>query len=157
MCIYHTLTDAWRAHVIYINLNTVFCIHVEQSCQNNLHKVLYGKTKTQWIQTFMTLICGCKHVWDCARTHARMHAHCWNVKGKQCFVCDSIIYWRFSSVCSRSFPCSLRTAERSFEHHSLEEVCGVWCACVCVCVCARARTRVYVRSPFLKRSLHVSM
>ena len=84
-------------------------------------------------------------VWECARTHtgthASMHAHCWNVKGKQCFVCDSIIYWRFSYVCSRSFPCSLRTAERSFEHHSLEEVCACGVGvhvCVFVCVCVRA-------------------
>ena len=39
MDIYHALINALSAHIIYINLNTIFCMYVEgQSYQNNLHK-----------------------------------------------------------------------------------------------------------------------
>ena len=39
MDIYHALINALGAHIIYINLNTIFCTYVEgQSYQNNLHK-----------------------------------------------------------------------------------------------------------------------
>ena len=48
MYIYHALITALSTHMVHINLNTIFYIHVEQSYQNNLHKVLYGKnTHTQ--------------------------------------------------------------------------------------------------------------
>ena len=48
-----------KSHMVHINLNM---IHTAQSYQNNLRKVLYGKTSThtykpRQIQTHMTLIC----------------------------------------------------------------------------------------------------
>ena len=45
MYIYHALINALSAHMIHINLNMIFCTHVKQSYQNNLHKVLFKKTK----------------------------------------------------------------------------------------------------------------
>ena len=42
MYIYHALINALSAHMIHINLNTIFYTHIVQSHQNNLHKVLYG-------------------------------------------------------------------------------------------------------------------
>ena len=47
MYTYHALITALSAHMVHINLNTIFYTHVKQSYQNNLHKVLYGKTHTQ--------------------------------------------------------------------------------------------------------------
>ena len=42
MYIYHALINALSAHMIHINLNMIFCTHVEHSSyQNNLHKVLF--------------------------------------------------------------------------------------------------------------------
>ena len=43
---YHTLIDALSAHMIHINLNTIFFTHIEHSFtkKNNLHKVLYEET-----------------------------------------------------------------------------------------------------------------
>ena len=46
MYIYHALINALSTHMININLNTIFYTHVEQSYQNNLHKVLFGNTHT---------------------------------------------------------------------------------------------------------------
>ena len=48
MYIYHALINALSTHMIYINLNMIFYTHIyrAQSYQNNLHKVLYGKTNT---------------------------------------------------------------------------------------------------------------
>ena len=43
MYIYHILVNTLSAHIMHINLNTIFCTHVEHSpIKNNLHKVLYG-------------------------------------------------------------------------------------------------------------------
>ena len=53
MYIYHALINALSAHIIHINLNTIFYIHVEDS-----------PTKTIYIRHYMH-----------ARTHARTHAH----------------------------------------------------------------------------------
>ena len=58
MYIYHVIINALSAHMIHINLNTIFYTHVEQSYQNNLHKVLYGNTHA------------CMHV----RSHTHMRA-----------------------------------------------------------------------------------
>ena len=44
MHIYHALLNTLSAHIIHINLNTIVYTHVEQSCQKNLYKVLYGNT-----------------------------------------------------------------------------------------------------------------
>ena len=41
--IYHAFINALSAHMIHINLNTIFYTHVEHKHQNNLHKVLHGK------------------------------------------------------------------------------------------------------------------
>ena len=46
MYIYHALINALSTHMIHINLNMIFYTHVEQSYQNNLHKVLYKKRTT---------------------------------------------------------------------------------------------------------------
>ena len=71
MYIYLALTNALRAHIIHINLNTIFYTYVEdsptkticirQSYQNNLHKALYGNTHT--------------HTHTHTRTHAHTHTH----------------------------------------------------------------------------------
>ena len=42
------LINALSAHIVHINLNMIFCTHVEHSpIKNNLHKVFYGNTHTQ--------------------------------------------------------------------------------------------------------------
>ena len=46
MYIYQALTNALSAHMIHINLNMIFYTYKAQSYQNNLHKILYGKTNT---------------------------------------------------------------------------------------------------------------
>ena len=51
MYIYHVLINALGAHMIHINLNTIFYTHVEHS-----------PTKTIYIKDYMT-------------THAHAHAH----------------------------------------------------------------------------------
>ena len=53
MYIYHALINALSAHKIHINLNMIFYTHIEHSptTENNLHKVLYGKTNGDCLQT----------------------------------------------------------------------------------------------------------
>ena len=75
MYIYHTLINALSACIIHINLNMIFCTHVEHSpIKNSLHKVLYRNipTHTQWIWMCMTLISIIHHA--CAHTHTHTHA-----------------------------------------------------------------------------------
>ena len=79
MYIYHALINALSAHMIHINLNMIFYTHAEhvQSYQNNLHKVLYGKTNKH------THTHDCSRVWkkgvvkqglECATDHY-VHSH----------------------------------------------------------------------------------
>ena len=53
MYIYHALISALSAHMIHINLNMIFCTHVEHS-----------PTKTVYIKYYME-----------KQTHARTHTH----------------------------------------------------------------------------------
>ena len=62
MYIYHALINTLSTHMIHVNLNMIFCTHVEHS-QNNLHKVLYQKKKKMHY----------KH------THTHTHNNCLNV------------------------------------------------------------------------------
>ena len=56
--IYHALIKVLSAHMIHINLNTIFYTHVEQSPTKTIYlKIIYGNTYTY------------------ARTHTRTHAH----------------------------------------------------------------------------------
>ena len=57
MYIYHALINTLSAHMIHVDLNTIFCTHVEHSpsYQNNLHKVLYMEMHA------------------CTHTHTHMH------------------------------------------------------------------------------------
>ena len=53
MYIYYALINTLIAHMIHINLNMIFTCRA-QSYQNNLHKVLYGKTNTAGPRTTHT-------------------------------------------------------------------------------------------------------
>ena len=45
--IYHALINALNAHILHINLNTIFYTEIEDSPnRNNLHKALYAGTHT---------------------------------------------------------------------------------------------------------------
>ena len=49
MYVYRSLINALSAHIIHINLNMIFCTHVEHSSiKNNVHKLLYGNTHTYY-------------------------------------------------------------------------------------------------------------
>ena len=83
MYIYHALITALSTHMVHINLNTIFYIHVEQSYQNNLHKVLYGKnTHTQNHSEFEAV----RHWSVCASTHTHTHIHKWANHSYTCCV-----------------------------------------------------------------------
>ena len=59
MYIYHALINTLSAHMIHINLNTIFYTHMEHS-----------PTKTIYIKYYMD-----KHTHRHARTHTRTHTH----------------------------------------------------------------------------------
>ena len=61
MYIYHALINALSAHMIRINLNMIFCAHVEHSPTKTIYIKYYYKNKKKHY----------KHT----RTHACMHAH----------------------------------------------------------------------------------
>ena len=61
---YHALINTLSAHIIHINLNTIFYTHVEDS-PTKLIKALYEHTHT-YTRT---------HARTYARTHARTHTH----------------------------------------------------------------------------------
>ena len=63
MYIYHALIRALTAHIIHINLNTIFYTHVEDSL-----------TKTIYIRHYMHARAH-THTHTHARTHARTHAN----------------------------------------------------------------------------------
>ena len=65
MYIYHPLINALSAHMIHINLNMIFYTYKAQSYQNNLHKVLYGKTNKH---THYTHTHTCTHTMTVAKT-----------------------------------------------------------------------------------------
>ena len=62
MYIYHAFINALSAHIIHINLNTMFYTCVEDS-----------PTKTIYIRHYMETH---THTRTHARTHARAHTHC---------------------------------------------------------------------------------
>ena len=69
MYIYHALMNALSAHMIHINLNMIFCIHVEHSPTKTIYVKYYTKSyikNTHYKHT---------HTHTHARTHARTHAH----------------------------------------------------------------------------------
>ena len=45
MYIYHALINALSAHTIHINLNMIFCTHVEHSRSKTIYIKYYTKTK----------------------------------------------------------------------------------------------------------------
>ena len=57
MYIYHALINALGAHIMHINLNTIFYTHVEDSPSKRIYIRHYTHTHTH------------------ARTHARTHTH----------------------------------------------------------------------------------
>ena len=46
MCIYHALINAMRAHIIHMNLNTIFYTHVEHSSTEMIYTKYYIETHT---------------------------------------------------------------------------------------------------------------
>ena len=50
MDMYHVLINTLSTHMMHTNLNTIFYTRVEQSYQNNIHKVLYGKKQTHTLK-----------------------------------------------------------------------------------------------------------
>ena len=63
MYIYHALITAVSTHMIYINLNTLFYTHAEDSPTKTICIRYYMETHTH------------THTHTHARTHARTHAH----------------------------------------------------------------------------------
>ena len=63
MYIYHALINALSTNIMYINLNTIFCTHVEDS-----------PTKTIYIRHYMDTHTH-THICVCARTHTHTHTH----------------------------------------------------------------------------------
>ena len=57
MYIYHALINALRAHMIYVNLNMIFCTHVEHSPTKTIYVRHYTHTHTHTS----------KHAHDCSR------------------------------------------------------------------------------------------
>ena len=47
MYIYHVLISALSTHMLHINLNTIFCVHVEQSPTNSNYVKYYLKQQQQ--------------------------------------------------------------------------------------------------------------
>ena len=68
MYMYHALINALNADMIHINYDILYTCRA-QSYQNNLHKLLYGKTKTHTHYTHTHT-----HTHTHTRTHARTHA-----------------------------------------------------------------------------------
>ena len=67
---YHALINALSAHMIDMNLDTIFYTHTEHSpTKTILHKVLYGNTHTHAHAHTHT------HAHAHTRTRARTHAH----------------------------------------------------------------------------------
>ena len=61
MYIYNALINALSAHIIHINLNTIFYTHVKHSPTETIYIRYYMETHT--------------HTRTHARTHARTHTH----------------------------------------------------------------------------------
>ena len=51
MYIYHALINALSAHMIHINLNMIFCTHVENSPTKTIHIKYYTKKQQQTTTT----------------------------------------------------------------------------------------------------------
>ena len=65
MYIYHALINTLSAHLIHINLNTIFYTRVEHSPTKTIYIKYYTKTKQKT---------NYKHTHTRARAHARTHA-----------------------------------------------------------------------------------
>ena len=68
MYIYHALIKALSAHMTHINLNMIFCTHVEHSATKTIYIKYYTTKNNNKKLTINT------HTDTHAHTHARMHA-----------------------------------------------------------------------------------
>ena len=68
MYVYHALINALSAHMIRINLNMIFCAHVEHSPTKTIYIKYYYKKKKKALQTHT-------HARMHARTHKHTHTH----------------------------------------------------------------------------------
>ena len=59
MYIYHALINALSVHMIHINLNTIFCTHVEHSPTKTIYIKYYTKKQTHTLRFHFPLIGDC--------------------------------------------------------------------------------------------------
>ena len=71
MYIYHALLNALSAHMIHINLNTIFCTHVE----NRATKTIYMKYYMEKQTNTQAHTCACTHTHTHTCTHTHTHTH----------------------------------------------------------------------------------
>ena len=76
MFTYRALIKALGAHIIHINLNTIFYTYVQgmQSYQNDLHKVLYANTHTHThtgcSRNWVLILVGAEKQFSTSNSHA---------------------------------------------------------------------------------------
>ena len=61
MCIYHALIKALSAHIIHINLNTTFCMYVEDSPTKTIyirHMETHAHTHNDWSKNWVLILVG---------------------------------------------------------------------------------------------------
>ena len=137
---YHALSNALSAHIIHINLNTIFHTHVEDS-----------PTKIIYIRHYMD---GHTHTHIHTHTHTHTHVFAFVDLPLTMAVCINIHIFpaRVNCDCMVSMYacCSVPVLSRAFLHRCsytllprqrerecvLVRVCVCVCACVCVCVYA---------------------
>ena len=72
---YHALINALGAHMIHINLNMIFCTHVEHSPTKRIYIKNYMEKQTHTRALVHTHTHMHKHTHACTHKHIHMHTH----------------------------------------------------------------------------------